>query len=390
MVAPPRNSTRTGRRAWSWVCIGLVLTGPAVASAEAPPGPPKASRRFHESGFACGIAFSPDGKTLAAGAMDGTVRLLSVGQEGPSQAHSLGAADAQFSTFRSGPAPIRYSPDGTTLIAGNFGEEVESRDHRRVGPDALRAWDLKTGRVHFTAPLDGLGRTFAFTADGRTVRASVFKDNVTELVQSWDAATGKATGTVALSHRGKRMTAFAPGANLLAVGEFEAATITLDEMPSGRALATWSAPSLAGKPGSFVELAFATDGRTLAARRGDGVVELRDVPSGSVRLSVTPPADESKTFPSRGMAFTPDGRRLALSGARDIPHRPGDLAYAGRVHLVDAASGKRYATVEVGEPGCSDLGLSPDGRIMAFTDVEWGGGTVPMQTLSVWDIPPGP
>ena len=72
------------------------------------------------------VAFSPDGKTLAGGGWNGTVRLWELG------------SGQERTTFRHTQAvlSVAFSPDGTTLASG--------------GDHTIRLWDVDTGQLRTT------------------------------------------------------------------------------------------------------------------------------------------------------------------------------------------------------------------------------------------------
>ncbi len=385
MSRAPRFSSRLALLAW----IGMVSVGLASEPTAPPPSSaPKAKpRSYFGDGFGAGVAYSPNGRALAAGKGDGTV-WLGRGDEGElGLGRSIGVADPQFSTYRMGPGPIRFSADGAILVAGNFLDGIDSRDHRRVGLDAIRAWDVASGRVVATAQLDGLGRTFAITPDGRTIRASVRKGRASEQVQSWDLATGRPLGAVGVAGPGVQQAAFSPDASLLAVARPGSPTVAIHEAATGRVLAELSDIAAKGEARPAVDVLFSPDGRTLGVVRAGNLVQLWDVGSKAVRASIAPPSDDAPTFPYQ-MAFSGDGRRLILLGAFPIRHRPGETAFDARAILIDAASGNREATIEGMSLARGDLALSPDGRRLAIAGIGFS-GTIPVGPLSTWDLPPG-
>jgi hypothetical protein len=83
--------------------------------------------RGHEYWVEC-LAFSPDGKTLVSGALDGTMRFWNV-EEGKEIA-KLGGPANPWPYMRSVRA-VRFTPDGNTLLVGG-------------GPRTLRLFDVAT------------------------------------------------------------------------------------------------------------------------------------------------------------------------------------------------------------------------------------------------------
>ncbi|MGH3824508.1 MAG: hypothetical protein ACRDRA_16990, partial [Pseudonocardiaceae bacterium] len=118
-----------------------------------------------------GVAFSPDGKTIASASTDRTVRLWDA-----ATGKSLGQPlTGHTDTVRA----VAFSPDGKTIASAS-------------NDQTARLWDAATGKP-LGQPLTGhtnLVMGVAFSPDGKTV-ASASGDRTARL---WDAATGKPLG----------------------------------------------------------------------------------------------------------------------------------------------------------------------------------------------------
>jgi WD40 repeat protein len=206
--------------------------------------------------------------------------------------------------------------------------------------------------------------TLAWSADGRLLatQADRYKKNPAgpdfeieaSTIQVWDARTGKevlSLGEVADPHF--RLLAFAADGKSLLVLDRPAR-----QRP--RELQWWDVAT--GGKVRHVELdarlgrlALSPDGQTFASPFADGVY-LGDVRAGKVRQAL-----RARGGPFHGLAFAPDGRALAavgLGGGRAVP-------------VWDVASGK--VTRELGganAEGFAGLAFSPDGDTLALA----GGG----------------
>jgi RNA polymerase sigma factor (sigma-70 family) len=312
-----------------------------------------------------GVAFAPDGKKLAAGGLDGTIRLWNL---------ATGEIVREFRGHEQKVYGLALSPDGQTLASGSM-------------DGTLRLWQVGTGKECGRLELPAAERRRSFTwpiavlPDNRTI-ATRSLDNRLRL---WDAVTGQDLHRLDWLPRATSAVALAPDGTVVAAAGGDPPTIRLWQLASGQE--QWQRPSPAGR---VDDLAFSEDGRLLASGHEDGMVRLWEVATGV----------ETGQFPTNqagfdGLSFSSDGRSLAslrdsttrlwdvTTGAERLPfvgHKDGVLAVAflsGHERLVSV--GMR-GTVCQWDPITSGLlsscgtsqrvmdlaaALSPDGRLLA-------------------------
>jgi WD40 repeat protein len=115
------------------------------------------------------VAFSPDGRTLAAG-LDNGIAVLIRAFDGRVLHRLTTSSEPVF--------PVAFSPDGNTLVTGSFDGTVALWDPATGA--ARRAWTAHAGAL-LSATFSPDGRVLATSA---TDRAAVL----------WDARSGKQTG----------------------------------------------------------------------------------------------------------------------------------------------------------------------------------------------------
>jgi WD40 repeat protein/beta-lactamase regulating signal transducer with metallopeptidase domain len=278
------------------------------------------------------ITFAPDSRSLATLDDDHAVKTWSLEVRRLTASATL-KGDPQFCL-----GPLAYSPDGTTLAAG---------DGPANAAGGVTLWDLATRQPR--AVLEGHERGVAavtFAPDGATIASADWSG----VVRLWDAATGRPRDAFGGPQRVSRLV-FAPDGSMLAAAG-EGRSVTLWDLDSGSELARFS-----GSGGRVYGLAFSRDGRRLAASGGEtqggteakGEVTIWDV---SERAMIVRFAGHTRAV--MALAFSPDGTTLATSGLD------------ATVRLWDAATGQ--ARLVVGGLPCAvqALAYSPDGRLLAL------------------------
>src|SRR5215472_11759920 len=292
------------------------------------------------------VAFSPDGKLLAAGNGNGYVQLWD-----PATGQAIGAplpADPQ-----DGVGSVAFSPDGKLLATAG-------------GDGYVQLWDPVT-RQAAGAPLpadpqDGVG-SVAFSPDGKLL-ATAGGDGYVRL---WDPVTRQAAGAplhAAGVGGAVNAVAFSPNGKLLASGGDDG-TVRLWNPATHRQIGR----PLTGYAGEITSVAFSPDGKLLASGGGgDGTVRLWNPvtrqPVGSPIRAVTSPGHGVGS-----VAFSPDGKLLASGGD-------------GRVRLWNPVTRQPVgaplrAVTSGGHRWVLGLEFSPDGKLLASAD--WDG------TVRLWD-----
>jgi WD40 repeat protein len=269
----------------------------------------RATRRGHKGGVAC-VAFAADGRTLAAGSYDAT-------------ALTWDAAGKPGTTFR-GSAPVfavALTGDGKVAAVGHW-----DLDLYEVAGGKLRAkfkWAPGVHRDFITAA--------AFSPDDKLLASASYDGTV----KVWDVRHVKEPGEAddALARlRGKK--------------RWDERMPRLEFTLKGPIAQVWS-------------VAFAPDGKTLAAGYEDGSVVLWDPATGKAGAKLRHAAAV------KSVAFESDGKVLA-AGSED-----------GTVKLYSPGTGKELATLKHGAE-VTAVAFSPDGKTLASA----GGAEV-----KLWDMP---
>jgi len=284
---------------------------------------------FHDSRITS-IAFSPDGKVLAAGGSDKELKLWDVSSG--EVMHNLSAHQGDiFSSIC-----VAFSPDGSLLASGS-------------DRDTVKLWDVSSGVELRTLSEHESGvNSVAFSPDGSTL-ATGSSDATVKL---WFVSSGVELRTLSGHENDVNSVAFSPDGNMLASASDDH-TVILWDLSSGKALHT-----LSGHTNDVVSIAFSPDGDTLASASESQII-LWDVYSG-IEL---PRYGIASCVPYESVAFSPDGTILAYAGRND------------NVILSDVTTGMVLITL-TGHVHVNNVAFSPDG-ILASTS----GGIV-----KLWDI----
>ncbi len=282
------------------------------------------------------LAFSPDGRILAAAASNGIVlwNVATHRQIG----HPLPAGGAVNS--------LAFSPDGALLASADL--------------ETARIWNVaahrEVGQPLKFAKTNGDTNTLTFTPSGAVLAAVTGADFST--VRFWSLRTRHQIGTPVSTTAAVISLAFSPGGKLLGAATSDGARV-------------WDVATGAPQPSPMTGLStgadqveFSSDGKLLAAVNGTSAV-LSEIATGQ-RTGSAMPVDGGMYAAG---ALSPDGAILAAGGA------------GGNVKLWDTSSHRQIRILQTGASPVRAIAFSPAGKLLVTIDQA---GQAQLWDLTAW------
>jgi WD40 repeat protein len=299
------------------------------------------------------VAISPDGKMMASGGEDKTIKLWEV---------SSGKLLRNFMGHSERIKTIAFSPDGQLIASGD-------------DDNTIRVWNIGTGKELYTLTGDsnsfGSVEFVGFSPNGETLISGVgggtikvWNINTGKEIRTMNQAVWESIGQISMLSNDSNFIAsmaLSPDGQTVAFGS-DKNTIKLWNINTGQEIKT-----LTGHSDEIEAVAFSPDGKLLASGGRDQIIKLWDISSGREVSNLTDHSDDIYSI-----AFSPDGKTLA-SGSM------------GFIKLWTLNTGEELLSLKANE-WINFLVFSPDSQLLVSNN-----GSLQEQeyirNIAIWQVP---
>jgi WD40 repeat protein len=270
---------------------------------------------------------SPDGAIIASKCL-GSIQLWDA---------RTGAKLRTLEDPRGQTTTLAFSPDGANLASGHY-------DH------SIKIWDVGAARILRTLRGHANNVTAVTYSPNGRILASRDQNNTT--IKLWDVATGKEIRAITVSKGRLLSIAFSPDSRSLVIGQTgQIGSLSLRDVATGKQTRVFA------DSGSFENVAFSPDGKTLAGR-SDDLVHFFDVATGKTISTLT-----GYTGEVSAVAFSPTGRALMSVNTPSSNFLCGpDRKGLNKFNLWGADVSQDFRTLRGNDRGPHSVVFSSDGK----------------------------
>jgi len=309
-------------RGWEWDRINYVLDQSVVSFVA------------HKSHMYRSVALSPDGKRLATGGYDKTVKIWDT----TSGRELFALPEAHEDSIEC----VAFSPNGKLIVSSDDSGNIKVWD-----PSNLQKPPTLIKHANYAW-------TVAFSPDSKHIVSACY---LNEMIKVWNAATG--AEIVAFNHEhwgGISCVTFSrDGRHIVSAGWDMEGVIKIWDAVDGNEVM-----NLTGHSHEIHAVSFSSDNKLLASGSGDYTIKIWNAAKGSIVMTLL-----GHEGPIESVAFSPDDKYLVSGG------------YDGTVRIWDIATGKEVTTLRGHESQVTSVAFTPDGKQIVSGSYDG--------TVKVWD-----